>query len=157
MSTSFPNTPDSVLAMIAELQECSIKQLRQEWRRLFNTAPPANTKNNLLIRRIAYELQCRALPKHLQTIKNDNAERIAAIQQELKQPKQSNKVQLAPGVVLTRTHQGVDHQVTVTSTGEYAYDGKLYDNLSVIAREITGTRWSGPAFFGVKKPKEKTA
>lgn len=54
------------------------------------------------------------------------------------------------GTVLTRHHGGIDHQVTVLGEDGYEYQGRRYASLSVIAREITGTRWSGPAFFGLR-------
>ena len=60
------------------------------------------------------------------------------------------------GTVLTREYQGVEHRITVTLDGRYDFEGRLYPSLSMIAREITGTRWSGPLFFGLKtsaKPK----
>ena len=55
-----------------------------------------------------------------------------------------------PGTRLLRSRRGVLHQVKVLLSG-YEYNGKSYDSLSVIAREITGTRWPGPLFFGTKK------
>jgi hypothetical protein len=55
------------------------------------------------------------------------------------------------GTVLTRLYQDVEHRVTIEAEGCYEYQGRRYDNLSVIAREITGTRWSGPLFFGLRK------
>lgn len=54
------------------------------------------------------------------------------------------------GTVLTREYQGVEHRITVTLDGQYDFEGRLYPSLSMIAREITGTRWSGPLFFGLK-------
>jgi len=47
-----------------------------------------------------------------------------------------------------------DHKVTVTAEGRFEYDGKSYRSLSAVARQITGTPWSGPLFFGLKKPAE---
>ena len=57
---------------------------------------------------------------------------------------------LKPGTRLLRAWQGKTYSVTVTEPG-FVYEGKTYGSLSVIAREITGTAWSGPAFFGLKK------
>jgi hypothetical protein len=60
--------------------------------------------------------------------------------------------------VLTREYRGIEHHVAVTQDGQYEYQGRRYPSLSMIAREITGTRWSGPLFFGLKasaKPKVK--
>lgn len=57
---------------------------------------------------------------------------------------------LKPGTRLQRVWQGRTYSVTVLEEGEYEYLGKRYASLSVIARTITGTAWSGPAFFGLK-------
>jgi hypothetical protein len=59
---------------------------------------------------------------------------------------------LKPGTRLLRAWHGVTHTITVADPG-FVYRGKTYGSLSVIAREITGTPWSGPQFFGLKKPK----
>jgi hypothetical protein len=55
------------------------------------------------------------------------------------------------GTVLVREWHGATHQVTVTEKG-MLYRGKLFRSLSEVAREITGTRWSGPLFFGLRTP-----
>ena len=57
---------------------------------------------------------------------------------------------LTPGTVLCRHYQGVDHEVVVQADGTFLHGGQPYTSLSQLAREITGTRWSGPVFFGLK-------
>ena len=64
---------------------------------------------------------------------------------------------LPPGTVLTRQYNGVDHQVLVRADGQFIYAGKPYPSLSMIARTITGTRWSGPLFFGLRVAKGRGA
>lgn len=61
---------------------------------------------------------------------------------------------LKPGTTLTREWQGAKHSVQVLEEG-FAYRGKRYPTLSSVARAITRTRWSGPVFFGLKKPKHR--
>jgi hypothetical protein len=62
------------------------------------------------------------------------------------------------GTLLTREYQGIEHRVIVTQDGQYDFQGRMYPSLSMIAREITGTRWSGPLFFGLRAlPSPKTA
>lgn len=63
---------------------------------------------------------------------------------------------LKPGTRLLRTWRGRTYTVTVADPG-FLYEGKTYSSLSVLAREITGTPWSGPVFFGLKKAKPATA
>ena len=60
---------------------------------------------------------------------------------------------IKPGAILVREWKGQSHRVTIVEDG-YAYQGKTYESLSVIARLITGTRWSGPRFFGLRTEKE---
>ena len=75
-----------------------------------------------------------------------------------KAPKRDRELRLLPGTVLTREYRGIEHHVAVAQDGQYEYQGRRYPSLSTIAREITGTRWSGPLFFGLKpsaKPKVK--
>ena len=67
-------------------------------------------------------------------------------------PKVNKK--LSPGTVLMRDWQGRRHSVMVTGDG-FAHEGRTYRSLSEIARAITGTRWSGPAFFGLKQVPRK--
>ncbi len=59
------------------------------------------------------------------------------------------------GIVLTREYRRVVHRVVATTDGQYDFEGRSYPSLSMIAREITGTRWSGPLFFGRKAPAKK--
>jgi hypothetical protein len=59
-------------------------------------------------------------------------------------------LRLAPGTVLAREYRGVEYRVVVTADGRFDFKGQPFQSLSVIAREITGTRWSGPVFFGLK-------
>jgi hypothetical protein len=60
----------------------------------------------------------------------------------------------SPGVVLSREWKGVLHKVTVV-VGGFQYQGKRYRSLSDIARTITGTRWSGPRFFGLEQKQKR--
>jgi hypothetical protein len=64
-------------------------------------------------------------------------------------------IQIKPGTRLLRDWRGHTHSVTVTEGG-FRYRDKTYQSLSVIAREITGTRWPGPAFFGLRERKRST-
>ncbi len=59
-------------------------------------------------------------------------------------------VYLAPGTVLLREFDGREYRVTVTPSGQYELNGQIFKSLSAAARHITGTQWSGPAFFGVR-------
>ena len=58
-----------------------------------------------------------------------------------------------PGMRLVREWQGTLHVVTIEADNAVRWNGKAWNSLSEVARAITGTRWSGPAFFGLKQKK----
>lgn len=151
--TTIPPTPRSVLAQIVQLEQMTGKELQHYWKTLFNAEAPTGRKQ-LLVRRIAYELQIRALPKNKQCLAKENKERIATIIEDNEKPKKG-RAKPSPGTVLSRIYQHQEYTVTVTENQQFNFNGELYDNLSTIARKITGTRWSGPLFFGLKKQKSK--
>lgn len=62
---------------------------------------------------------------------------------------------LLPGTVLIREFDGKDYRVTVAMDGRFVFDGHKYKSLSAIAKQITGTQWSGPLFFGLKQGNSK--
>lgn len=119
---------------------------------LFQRPPPKGISSPLLRRIIAYRLQedlaggpDRALKQRLARLAED---------QRKGRPTESRPaIRIKPGTRLLRDWQGQTHSVTVTEGG-FQYRDQTYRSLSVIAREITGTRWSGPAFFGLRNRKK---
>jgi Protein of unknown function (DUF2924) len=111
-------------------------------------ASAAHHGADLLRRRLGYELQARThgdLP-------TESRRRLKRLHQAFKADPAYTPLPgfgLKPGTVLTRTWRGVLHHVDVLDDG-FAYRGERFDSLSEIARRITGTRWSGPLFFGLK-------
>ena len=134
-------------AEIARLDDLGLDELRKLWGRLLGTVP-AHHGATLLRRRLGYELQARA-----------HGDLPAEARRRLKRLHQSFTIDpaympapglgLKPGTVLTRTWHGVLHQVRVTNDG-FDYRGERFGSLSEAARRSTGTRWSGPLFFGLK-------
>lgn len=123
------------------------RELVEKWQGLYGSEPPAGISNKLLIRAIAHRLQEQAwgglkpATRHfLEKAAQDNAPR----QQML--PALSIKT----GTRLLREWHGVTYEVIVMEDGVHC-NGKCYRSLSEVARAITGTRWSGPLFFGLKK------
>ncbi|MGH8566563.1 MAG: DUF2924 domain-containing protein, partial [Gammaproteobacteria bacterium] len=105
-----------------------------------------------LEKRIAYKLQEIEFRKVNPELLERNRQRIEALIEAGENKKPERGVRLTRGTVLTREYQGVEHRVAVTLDGGYDFEGRLYPSLSMIAREITGTRWSAPLFFGLKAP-----
>ena len=146
-----PPTPPSVVAQIAQLPDYSIHDLKAVWTEL-NGTPSPNSNRAFLERRIAYSLQAIAFRKVNPALLDRNAHRIEKLLATGKVSKTDRDIRPIPGTVITREYQGKMHHVTVGSDGQYEFEGRRYPSLSYIAREITGTRWSGPLFFGLKTP-----
>ncbi|MFZ5615516.1 MAG: DUF2924 domain-containing protein [Pseudomonadota bacterium] len=150
-SYTVPPTPPSVVARIAGLPDLSMDEIKALWRRLFGKDNPTPNRQ-FLERRIAYKLQEIEFRKVDPNLLERNKRRIEALMETGKVRKLDRDIRLMPGTVLTREYQGIEHRVTVAQDGQYEFEGRRYPSLSMIAREITGTRWSGPLFFGVKTP-----
>jgi hypothetical protein len=148
--------PPSVTAQIARLSQLPMAEIKALWRDLYGRENPTHNRQ-FLERRIAYKLQENAFRTvDASQLLERNARRIQALIETGKAPKHDRELRLVPGTVLTREYRGIEHHVAVTQDGQYQYQGRAYPSLSMIAREITGTRWSGPLFFGLKgaaKPK----
>lgn len=132
---------------IESLRRASRQLLKDRWRDLFKTAPPAAFTPDLLARGIAWRLQERALgglSAEAQRLLDAGARTAGESPERRSSPRSS----LRPGNRLVRRWRGRTYVVEV---GEDAllYDGERFSSLSVIARKITGTRWSGPKFFGL--------
>ena len=140
---------DTVLARIAALKAQPITNLKQQWRNLFETEPPPYNRR-FLEHRLAYRIQELAYGG----LKPEILKRLKALGEELdggdpvrrRQP--ANERPIA-GTRLIREYQGVEHCVTVRET-DFEYQGRPFKSLSAIARAITGTRWNGLLFFGLK-------
>lgn len=144
----------SVIAEIALVQDMNKAELIAYWKRLFGDEPTISS-TPLMKRRIAHQLQINGLkPKH-KKMHEDNSKRLAGLMHQQKSAK-TNKIELEPGTVLTRFYDGQEHVVNISMAGEILYKGIPYESLSAVAREITGTRWSGPVFFGLKGKKTKS-
>lgn len=150
-STSTFTTPPSVASQIARLPDLSMQEIKHLWQRLFGRDTPTHNRQ-FLERRIAYRLQEVEFRKVDINLLERNKRRITSLVETGKVKKRDRDYRPAAGTVLTREYQGVEHRVIVTQDGQYDFQGRMYPSLSMIAREITGTRWSGPLFFGLKAP-----
>ncbi|MCM8620566.1 MAG: DUF2924 domain-containing protein [Candidatus Accumulibacter sp.] len=153
MNTSprIPATPPSVLAQIARLPELPMPEIKALWQKLFSADTP-NCNRPFLERRIAYRLQEVEFRKVDPNLPERNQRRIEALLETGKVQKRDRDTRPTAGTVLTREYRDVEYCVVATTDGQYEFNGRMYPSLSMIAREITGTRWSGPLFFGLKGP-----
>ncbi|MFN3625674.1 DUF2924 domain-containing protein [Elioraea tepidiphila] len=147
---TFPAIPPAqVLPRLAALQTASTMELKQQWRELFGTEPPAFNRAYLQSR-LAYRIQELAYGG----LKPEIRARLEALGQQLdggnvvlRRIRADNRP--LPGTRLVREYNGVQHVVTVRAD-DFEYEGRPYRSLSAIARHITGTRWNGHAFFGLR-------
>lgn len=133
-------TRDDVQIALAALEAISLEELRAAWVRRLKSSPP-KISAGLLRSAIAHALQSKTLGGITKSTDRKLRELAAG----------SNGP--PPGTRLSRSWQGKLHIVTVTEEQKFNWQGKDWDSLSVIARTITGTRWSGPAFFGTRARK----
>jgi hypothetical protein len=134
---------------LQELPRLAKPELRILWQELFAKAAHPKLRRNLMIPILAYRIQERAHGG----LKPSTLRRLQKLSAELEQDRKAPPLctpQLKPGTKLLRQFQGGMHEVLVADEG-FEYRGKRYESLSEIARRITGTRWSGPLFLGVKK------
>lgn len=148
---TYPPLPPSVAARIASLPTLPIDDLKRLWKQLFHKEAPTYVRT-FLERRLAYKLQEIEFRKVDRALLERNQRRIQALLRSDQPQKRDRDYSLVEGTVLTREYHGREYQVLVTIDGQFAFEGRRYPSLSKIAREITGTRWSGPVFFGLKAP-----
>ena len=146
---------ETVLRQLAELENLSTKDLRTKWEVLHGQSPPRFNRQ-FLIKRLAYRIQEIAYGgldeqtrKRMDDLLND--EGYDALGRKGKNlPRCANLNNIVPGTILTREWQGERHEVIARDGGTFEYRGMPYRSLSAVARAITGTRWNGPAFFGLR-------
>jgi hypothetical protein len=141
--------PADVLGRLAALKTAATPALREQWRALFGAEPPPYNRR-FLESRLAYRIQELAYGG----LKPETLARLEALGEQLDGGKLTVRRMRGDdkpiaGTQLIRAYQGVEHVVTVTRAG-YEYGGQPYQSLSAIARAITGTRWNGRVFFGLR-------
>jgi hypothetical protein len=132
-------------AEIARLERLAIDRLRNEWRRLYQTSPPKRLSRDLLLRGIAYRLQERAHGG----LSKGTLRRLHLRSEDLSNRKHRRPASFKAGTRLIREWHGQTHTVIILEEG-VEWQGQRYASLSLVAREITGARWSGPRFFGLR-------
>jgi hypothetical protein len=147
----------SLEAEIARLRGLDVKALRTRWRTSFGRNAPPHLARHLLFAMLAYRLQAEVVGdldaetvRFLERI-NLTPSKQAAI--PLTQAFERQTRNLSAGTVLTREWDGQHHKVMVLEGG-FAWQGRSYSSLSEIAKAITGTKWNGPRFFGLRARKQ---
>lgn len=139
-------TRPDLAAELAALTTMDLEALRHLWRRRFRSQPP-KVSADLLRLALAYALQEKALGG-LSKASQKQLDALSARPQT--SPTLTRLRQPRPGMRLVRVWNDVAHVVTITEDGHIEWQGRLWRSLSEVARAITGTRWSGPRFFGLR-------
>jgi Protein of unknown function (DUF2924) len=141
---------DALDAEIARLRDLDIGGLRSRWQAVFGRPAATHLSRHLLFRVLAYRLQAERW--------GDLDAKIRRLLDRAESPEQAGRsavalrrttTELRPGTVLGREWNGQMHRVAVVTDG-FAWNGKSYSSLSQVAFAITGTRWNGPRFFGLR-------
>ena len=132
---------------LAALTDLSREALKARWWELYGSAPPSRLGRALMVQAIAFRLQ----EKDLGALKPAIRRRLAQVAEEIAagRSRPAFPATIKPGTRLLREWQGVTHEVIVLE-GCVQYRSQTWRSLSAVAREITGPRWSGPLFFGLK-------
>ena len=142
---------------IARLRGLDVVELRARWNTVFRRRIPAHLPRHLLFRILAYRLQADGLgdlePETLRLFdRSGSPADVGKLAAEFNQ----RKAGLRPGTILVREWDGQLHRVMVLAAG-FAWKEKVYASLTKVAFAMTGTRWNGPRFFGLrdKSPNER--
>jgi hypothetical protein len=140
---------EALAAEIASVSKLGIDELRECWKAMYGKAPSREIGRSFLTRAIAYRLQERAYGG----LKPSTSRLLArAVEETVTGSSKRAQTRMAQsGTILIREWQGTAHRVTMLDDG-VSFNGKRYRSLSEVAREITGSRWSGPRFFGLRGP-----
>jgi hypothetical protein len=148
--------PSPIISPVAALKATPTSDLKKQWRDLFDSEPPPFNRR-YLESRLAYRIQELAYGG----LKPETIRRLERLGEELdggdkrKRGIRAERDRPITGTRLLREWQGVEQVVTVTADG-FEWQGRPYKSLSAIARAITGTRWNGWVFFGLRNHRRRT-
>ena len=140
---------------IARLRDLDVGELRNRWHTVFGRRPPPHLPRHLLFRVLAYRLQADQfgdLDGESRRLLDRSESPEEAGQRAVDLSRRT--ADLRPGTVLGREWNGRMQRVAVLADG-FAWNGKTYPSLSKVAFAITGTRWNGPKFFGLRDKPSK--
>ncbi len=157
--TALVTTETSIEDEIAHLRGLDLKGLRARWHSMFQRPPPAHLGRHLLFSIIAYRIQADRLDD-LDHATEQLLDRTKATESR---PALSarligfdqKRTGFTPGTLLVREWNQQSQRVMVMADG-FAWNGKTYDSLSKVAFAITGTRWNGPRFFGLRDKQDRS-
>jgi hypothetical protein len=154
VTTTKRTRQQAVDQLLVQLPEMERKALTKLWRDLFDRAPSPAFRRETLIPILAYRIQEQAFGG----LKESTARKLRELVEENRSGESSARAGFRPkvGTRYVREFNGKLHEITVLETG-YEFEGSIYRSLTEIAKVITGTKWSGPAFFGQKRKARSVA
>jgi len=141
--------PDPVEKRLAALPIMNKGTLCDLWKQFFHSAPSSELRRDLMIPILSYRIQEQAFGS-LSARAQERLRQLSRAFENSRDPSTASAPRIRPGTRLVRQWGNQVHLVNVQTDG-YEYQGNRYRSLSEIARLITGTRWSGPLFFGIKR------
>ena len=152
IAAEVPET-SSIEAEIGRLRGLGVKALRARWRISLGHDAPTHLARHLLFAMLAHRLQVEAMgdldAATVRFLKQVDLVRSKQVAVPLTQAFERRTRDLSPGTVLTREWGGQHHKVMVLDGG-FVWEARTYSSLSEIAKAMTGTKWNGPRFFGLR-------
>ncbi len=148
----FPLTKSSLAHHLASLPGLDRGELRQRWLDLFSSPAP-NIENLRLFR---HEIARRIQVAMFGDVDQRTRRQLVALSHDARTLNARSPSMLPTGTVIIKDWRGRQYRVEVTGAG-YLFDGRIFSSLSAISRSITGTTWSGPRFFGLRRSKQSAS
>jgi hypothetical protein len=153
------STKTSIEDEIAHLRGLDLKGLRSRWQSVFQRQAPAHLTRHLLFAVIVYRLQADRFGDldHAtkQVLDRATAKEPGSVMSARLASFDLKRTELTPGTVLVREWDRQSQRVMVMADG-FAWNGRTYESLSKVAFAITGTRWNGPRFFGLRDKEDRS-
>jgi hypothetical protein len=153
------STKTSVEDEIAHLRGLDLKGLRSRWQSVFQRSPPAHLTRHLLFAVIAYRIQADRFGdldhETKQVLDRTVAKEAGPVTSARLASFDQKRTELSPGTVLVREWHRQSQRVMVMADG-FAWNGQTFDSLSKVAFAITGTKWNGPRFFGLRDREDRS-
>ena len=152
------STKTSIEHEIAHLRGLDLKGLRSRWQSVFQRPPPGHLPRHLLFAIIAYRIQADRLGdlghETKQVLDRTDAKSSGVTISARLVSFDQKRTELTPGTILVREWDRRAQRVMVMPDG-FAWNGQTYDSLSKVAFAITGTKWNGPRFFGLRDKEDR--